>query len=103
EDGIRVRNVTGVQTCALPIFSPHRIPLNRSEREGTNHGIAYGVAHACRQRRGRRRSGRDRGRYRGESRAWQAAPWPLPIPPAAQIGRASCRERGEAEGGDGVT
>src|SRR5438067_7972957 len=23
EDGIRDRNVTGVQTCALPIFPPH--------------------------------------------------------------------------------
>src|SRR5699024_4622807 len=27
EDGIRVRNVTGVQTCALPIYS--KIPPNR--------------------------------------------------------------------------
>src|SRR5207249_7578648 len=26
EDGIRDRNVTGVQTCALPIFHPPRCP-----------------------------------------------------------------------------
>src|SRR5699024_9984371 len=31
EDGIRVRNVTGVQTCALPIsFSPTRLDLGTS-------------------------------------------------------------------------
>src|SRR5699024_11734009 len=30
-DGIRDRNVTGVQTCALPIFTPCHIPhLNKS-------------------------------------------------------------------------
>src|SRR5699024_11918365 len=30
EDGIRDRNVTGVQTCALPISSLRRIPLKKS-------------------------------------------------------------------------
>src|SRR5207249_4521048 len=32
EDGIRGRNVTGVQTCALPISSPPRPPLRRQAR-----------------------------------------------------------------------
>src|SRR5207249_8374864 len=27
EDGIRDRNVTGVQTCALPIYLPHEPPV----------------------------------------------------------------------------
>src|SRR5699024_12009675 len=41
EDGIRDRNVTGVQTCALPIFVPHtsqiRLPVKRfiSSSSGT--------------------------------------------------------------------
>src|SRR5699024_11980834 len=30
EDGIRYRNVTGVQTCALPIFSISKIQCNFS-------------------------------------------------------------------------
>src|SRR5438067_5253971 len=30
EDGIRDRNVTGVQTCALPIFDEHRKPFQPS-------------------------------------------------------------------------
>src|SRR5699024_11460234 len=37
EDGIRDRNVTGVQTCALPIFIVSTIVLNRSgyNKDGT--------------------------------------------------------------------
>src|SRR5207249_5241049 len=32
EDGIRDRNVTGVQTCALPIWLEHRSQVNASLR-----------------------------------------------------------------------
>src|SRR5690606_40560437 len=32
EDGIRDFHVTGVQTCALPIYAPARVDLERSGR-----------------------------------------------------------------------
>src|SRR2546430_6527165 len=79
EDGIRDLTVTGVQTCALPIWP---------------RGLE-------RHQRGRRRdSQRDRLRRRGRGerdrrqihdprqRVHRQEPWP-----AVQIGRASCRER----------
>src|SRR5699024_12157591 len=73
EDGIRDRNVTGVQTCALPIY----------RRPGGYR----------RQRRGRgRRSPRPRASVR-EARQAPLVPLSLPGISRSQIGRASCREK----------
>src|SRR5699024_12103370 len=41
EDGIRDRNVTGVQTCALPIFGGARITaVHRADDSGTTENFA---------------------------------------------------------------
>src|SRR5699024_12194134 len=37
EDGIRDRNVTGVQTCALPISKPNAMPESVTDRLSTRH------------------------------------------------------------------
>src|SRR5437773_10673708 len=81
EDGIRARDVTGVQTCALPIS---RLFLERARASLPNFEItaqnAPMVARVCRRLDG----------------------VPLAIELAAariQIGRASCRERVEGSGG----
>src|SRR5690625_7927202 len=87
EDGIRDGHVTGVQTCALPIFPGYQ-------------GLRY-----------------DTGEYNYDHDAYINAielykeisdnGWLLPgtnnfqIPDAREIGRASCRERVERAGGDG--
>src|SRR5699024_11217305 len=92
EDGIRDRNVTGVQTCALPILSR---PLPSEPSSVTL--------------------------VRSASGAWHVSfvvevPDPTPLPEtgrvagidlgltdlAAKIGRASCRERVESAGGRGA-
>src|SRR4051794_41980819 len=76
EDGIRDGRVTGVQTCALPIC-------------GRERGGDGGRARRPADRRGRPGGARgDEGERRGQAR-------PL------QIGRASCRGRGEMLGGGG--
>src|SRR5437868_8518974 len=60
EDGIRDRNVTGVQTCALPIFFAKKSAGDSIEAEATTndsgglkeesrHG-PHGVVHAARER-----------------------------------------------------
>src|SRR5882757_10331555 len=36
EDGIRDIGVTGVQTCALPIFPPRRTPPAAARRDGSS-------------------------------------------------------------------
>src|SRR6266851_6668201 len=41
EDGIRDRDVTGVQTCALPIYYPARDPRNSRGRD-PGHGMRPG-------------------------------------------------------------
>src|SRR5699024_11787473 len=44
EDGIRYRNVTGVQTCALPISVLHQKPFSvLKDKKNTLHIIAYGI------------------------------------------------------------
>src|SRR5206468_7392655 len=95
EDGIRDLIVTGVQTCALPISgwsgsrSARRWRPPRSRARGRRPPGAAGPlptpAPACppSSRRARRPSARGRGGGR------------------AEIGRASCRERGEVAGGAG--
>src|SRR5207237_4370083 len=78
EDGIRDSSVTGVQTCALPIFVRSLTP-----RDGVLlHDEVDGGARRARDRRHDRRRGVPR--------------------KGRQIGRASCRERGEMWGGGGA-
>src|SRR5207248_5997362 len=92
EDGIRDRTVTGVQTCALPI-SLEDLGLEA-------HGIARPAA---------------RDRLAEMEPGDQRARKPVPVARARrlrggehrqdhgseEIGRASCRERGERGGGEG--
>src|SRR2546430_8402218 len=79
EDGIRDLTVTGVQTCALPIYRPHP----------TGHDVEFRVVDP-------------RGPMRGRLRSASAECLPRPVerrlclagvPGDGQIGRASCRER----------
>src|SRR5437667_5743008 len=81
EDGIRDRDVTGVQTCALPIFGP---------------GHAAAVAAATEMLRPTLQRPATRIRAvqaltSGDRRSAPGCPW-LPSQPG-KIGRASCRER----------
>src|SRR5205823_9005828 len=96
EDGIRDKLVTGVQTCALPIWEPGNSPVVRSAIVGQANRFAAcrwddvgvsvilpGTGLAIRdvgQPSTIRRPNRGRGPYR-------------------EIGRASCRERGVDTGG----
>src|SRR5690606_40353360 len=97
EDGIRDFHVTGVQTCALPIYGT-AIPspvLGRSANDRRSGQPAQRAARTARNRSGRqrRRLGRrsDRALCRRSGGTWRAS----------QIGRASCRERVVAVGGGG--
>src|SRR5690349_24953694 len=63
EDGIRVLYVTGVQTCALPIYR-HRARPGRSR--GRRRARRQGVRPPVRARRGRLKIGRASCRERGE-------------------------------------
>src|SRR5437868_15147452 len=77
EDGIRDRNVTGVQTCALPIYFLLRKPqltAHAYDRLSRELGLS--------QEEIGRRTGKDR--------------------TSIEIGRASCRERRSIGGGDRV-
>src|SRR5699024_11946619 len=93
EDGIRARNVTGVQTCALPISPASPTPvLRRHERPWA--AVASTGSGSAPARLGRGTA--------------------VPVPPRLaaeemnaregrpEIGRASCRERVETEGGAGA-
>src|SRR5438034_2408998 len=77
EDGIRDHCVTGVQTCALPISGRVRARCDRAALRRPRRAVGARALHVG--RRGGLRLGRARG----------AAGRHL----AAQIGRASCRER----------
>src|SRR5438270_5768993 len=89
EDGIRDLTVTGVQTCALPILPR----LRAAFRQGMQ-GIADlpRPAGEAGERRhlavGRDAPGGDAAHHRVDARV-------------GEIGRASCRERGESGGGGG--
>src|SRR5690554_7684670 len=79
EDGIRDADVTGVQTCALPILG-QSTSRQRFGRSLASHRLSLA-------RRRRLRVG-DSGRTSSDSRQGRAAP-----SPEGEIGRASCRER----------
>src|SRR5699024_11273342 len=82
EDGIRDRNVTGVQTCALPILPPAAAELD-GEASGQVPDLAgLGAAAAVHAS-----VGADRGAHA--------------VAEVEEIGRASCRERGWGGGGAG--
>src|SRR5438067_9877568 len=88
EDGIRDRNVTGVQTCALPISDPRRPCRLRTLPERRLRPDALAAAGDARE------AGRRTARRGTDGR-------PLPLRDGhrrAEIGRASCRERGEIWG-----
>src|SRR5699024_12098644 len=83
EDGIRARNVTGVQTCALPIYELPPLPAGAGRRRGdVGDDLLDGRAHRLQGPGGRipGSAGTDRGA-------------------GGEIGRASCRERAEGWGG----
>src|SRR5699024_12011573 len=86
EDGIRDRNVTGVQTCALPISDePDRAQWAGGPGTGrpSRRTCCASTAAAA----------------PGTARPWRRS---SPRPPAAEIGRASCRERVEIAGAAGA-
>src|SRR5699024_11379567 len=91
EDGIRARNVTGVQTCALPILLPVVQPDPRAAR----------LERALRQKvRGEVRfDAHSRLLYSTDASLYQFLPVGVVVPEDAsdvvEIGRASCREREE--------
>src|SRR5699024_12021918 len=102
EDGIRDRNVTGVQTCALPIC------LCTAE-SGRRTGRSYGSRKTClpSNERGYKmkdyivstKSGKVRGYERNGVLEYLGIPF---AQPPKEIGRASCRERGWSADGSGT-
>src|SRR5690606_41461476 len=91
EDGIRDFHVTGVQTCALPIFASTDRPAIRSAVHAFNapaasnqissHALSERMIAYC-------------ARYRGNDKA--------PSARETEIGRASCRERVASARGEGA-
>src|SRR5438067_5582861 len=87
EDGIRDRNVTGVQTCALPISS---VP-----RAGEEEDVEIVAADDAVQMRVEEVQPRRRAPVPEEARLHVLRTERLPEE-RVEIGRASCRERGES-------
>src|SRR5207249_8058638 len=97
EDGIRDRNVTGVQTCALPIWRSAEAPGLRwtlHGHEGGNAGHSQGSTYGAHCGRGPNRGG-DGGKGPGQREPATAKRAPDSEP--EKIGRASCRERVKRE------
>src|SRR5207248_4572046 len=97
EDGIRDRTVTGVQTCALPIFGEDRIDHTpKDETVKLKIGNAFDVV--C------ERKQTDFQRYQLAANTWEME-YEITLrnhkPTPVKIGRASCRERVEISGGAG--
>src|SRR5437773_8372427 len=88
EDGIRDRDVTGVQTCALPIsrWRRSRNPWLGLPPQGASGPVRWRCIPICRQ------SCRPLHRPPPVRRARSASP--TPGGGQTEIGRASCRERG---------
>src|SRR5207237_1957637 len=91
EDGIRDSSVTGVQTCALPIYGTIDVTGPIGDGGLAYRFIGYGVSE-------------DYWRNFGRHREMLVAPslaWYGDMTTVQQIGRASCRERGEKWGDGG--
>src|SRR5690606_39491921 len=87
EDGIRDFHVTGVQTCALPIWTSALVLPAHAGMVPTSRLIRVTVSRAPRARGdGPRRAPRMRGTAPG-------------LHLTTEIGRASCRERAASSGG----
>src|SRR5262249_56406320 len=102
-DGIRDWSVTGVQTCALPIYAVRAATRPAKPTAIAANGSAH---HQCSEKAARPwlLSRPDANRPRTMRSAATACAERLICPEgsAAKIGRASCRERGEVWEGDGV-
>src|SRR5205823_10704473 len=100
EDGIRDKLVTGVQTCALPILelrsrrAARRTAAPQTSPRATAH-FALRAGRSPRAPGGPWPSPSGRTADRGCRGGWRA-------PTAPEIGRASCRERGQNTVGPGV-
>src|SRR5437868_11828745 len=96
EDGIRDRNVTGVQTCALPIFRPlaDKCVSQRSLFELASSSTADSRRDMCRSKQGSPRSPLLESPATAQSSPLAAIEAELP----GQIGRASCRQDRSDEG-----
>src|SRR5699024_11357958 len=98
EDGIRDRNVTGVQTCALPICIYFVSNINLDGRE---------IRHEAGKKGGGLTLGPEAGRLHHADGLSAGVPEVLghrvsSSPAVTEIGRASCRERGRHSGGGGT-
>src|SRR5690606_40569506 len=101
--GIRDFHVTGVQTCALPISYARRLPCARGGASAAHPHRRLEPADVAGARPAGRRTARaGRG---GRMSAAAFLPWQHETARAwlagREIGRASCRERGEDAGGGG--
>src|SRR5690606_39673734 len=94
EDGIRDFHVTGVQTCALPILDTE-FSHTMSELFETSVAKRFGSV----ERRGLRGVGTDKTTRMPVDQLARSVV-NLNSPQAIEIGRASCRERGESDGVD---
>src|SRR5207249_6397711 len=93
EDGIRARNVTGVQTCALPIGGGGTCSLSRAQAD---QGAAAGAAGPWPRLWAAALS------QRGDGLAVEQTSCPAARLQLSQIGRAAGRGRAETSGGDGA-
>src|SRR5207237_7273743 len=94
EDGIRDSSVTGVQTCALPIYLPRLLPLRPAGRRGRPGRLFDLWLRGAGVPRPADATGPGAG-------AAQGADGGIPLAQGAgrgEIGRASCRERVEIWG-----
>src|SRR5690606_41629878 len=90
EDGIRGFHVTGVQTCALPIYSVRFDRIwGREEPQRFVIGADLSVFE----------DGRPAGRLDPRLNFYRSSEQPLTTPAVRKIGRASCRERRRVVGG----
>src|SRR5690606_39882275 len=96
EDGIRDFHVTGVQTCALPIYVVLRHEKRWRERSCIEAGEDFRDQVHRRAREADQRSEPAGKRWNGRARALLTE-----LHRREQIGRASCRERAWISGEDG--
>src|SRR5699024_11834270 len=95
EDGIRDRNVTGVQTCALPIFVVGKTCKDVTREQAGDYIFGYTCANDV--------SNRDLQLKDGQFARAKSFDTYKPLGPwiaTGQIGRASCRESVQSSGGD---